>query len=144
MPQVSDKKQVWLEIRSSQQLGRQQEQDLLKVDGCYYLKAQTAHLLYREEGGQITHLRIQPDLVHIHRLGSLAGDLWFKLGDTRETRYDTPMGALLITVQTHEMSWLPGRQLYLHYALLSEGQLLSENQLTITIRERKSNEQSCE
>lgn len=107
----------------------------LTYEGTYYQKDQSAHLIYKEEGST-AHIRIGEGEVHVHRLGSLSGDLWFVLGDERDTRYETPYGRMILTVATDRLDWSPlEKRLFISYRLMAGEQLLSENEMTIKMED---------
>ena len=104
--------------------------------GTYQEKDGSAHLIYTEENGLKTHIRISPGLVHIHRFGELSGDLWFVEGEQRDTRYETPYGRMILTVDTEKLRWDQRHgELYLRYRLLAEDEPISKNEITIKIKE---------
>lgn len=111
------------------------ERQELCYEGAFYQKDKSTHLIYKEEGST-THIRIGEGEVHVHRLGNLSGDLWFVLGDERDTRYETPYGRMVLTVATDGMEWQSLEKiLSIRYRLMAEGQLLSENEMTIKLED---------
>lgn len=135
-------KPVALELETRRKADGEPAGDTLRAQGFYYQKEGAAHLVFKEGPTQNTHIRIGAGLVHVHRFGSLSGDLWFCEGSRRDTRYETPYGRLLLTVDTRQIHWDPqDLRLYIRYNLLDETRLLSENELTIRIRERKNDEE---
>ncbi len=123
-------------METVQRAGDQKEKQSLKASGNFYLKDGSAHLIYEEENSLKTHIRISDELVHIHRFGELSGDLWFVEGEQRDTRYETPYGRMMLTVETEKLRWdLRQMKLYLRYRLLAEEELISKNEITINIKE---------
>ena len=137
MRKPSESKKVDLILESSQKVDGEKEQSKIETQGTLYTKEGSTHILY-EENGTKTHIRISGETVHIHRLGALSGDLWFVLGDRRDTRYETPYGRMILTLDTHKLEWDAKKmRLYIRYNLLVEDQLASMNEMTITMKERK-------
>ncbi len=142
MQKTSESKKVDLLLISSQKVEGEREQSQTQAQGTLYVKEGSTHILY-EENGTKTHIRISGDTAHIHRLGELSGDLWFVRGDRRDTRYETPYGRMILTLDTHKLEWDPKKmRLYIRYNLLVEDQLASMNEMTITMKERNDNEES--
>lgn len=135
MPNELKNKKVTLTLTTSQKVDGQYDTDRLTAEGDLYFKADAVHLLYQENGTK-THIRINGKTVHVHRLGELSGDLWFVEGDERDTRYETPYGRMILTVDTHKIDWDPKKlKLFIRYNIKSEEQLLSMNEMTIEMRE---------
>ncbi len=133
MPQNEQK--VRVTMQTLQKADGQTDRQTLTYEGKYYQKDQSAHLIYKEEG-TTAHIRIGEAEVHVHRLGSLSGDLWFVRGDQRDTRYETPYGRMILTVDTGDLCWDPQKKrLEIRYRLLMEEQLLSENEMTIMMED---------
>lgn len=128
-------KPITLLLETSQKVGDQRDSDRITAAGMLYEKENSTHIIY-EENQTKTHIRISGDTVHIHRLGALSGDLWFVLGDQRDTRYETPYGRMLLTIDTHRIDWdLKAKSLYIRYNILTEGQLISMNEMKIKFEE---------
>lgn len=137
MQKPSESKKVDLILESSQKVDGEKEQSKIETQGTLYVKDGSTHIIY-EENGTKTHIRISGDTAHIHRLGELSGDLWYVLGDRRDTRYETPYGRMILTLDTHKLEWDAKKmRLYIRYNLLVEDQLASMNEMTITMKERK-------
>ncbi len=136
MQKTSESKKVDILLESSQKVDGEKEQTKTETQGTLYVKEGSTHILY-EENGTKTHIRISGETVHIHRLGELSGDLWFVEGDRRDTRYETPYGRMILTLDTHKLEWDAKKmRLYIRYNLLVEDQLASMNEMTITMKER--------
>lgn len=143
MQKTSENKKVELLLQTSQKVDGERETSEIRAQGTLYVKEGSTHILY-EESGTKTHIRISGDTAHIHRLGELSGDLWFVLGDRRDTRYETPYGRMILTLDTHKLEWDPKKmRLYIRYNLLVEDQLASMNEMTISMKEWNENEESC-
>lgn len=144
MQKTSESKKVDILLESSQKVDGEKEQTKTETHGTLYVKEGSTHILY-EESGTKTHIRISGDTAHIHRLGELSGDLWFVNGDRRDTRYETPYGRMILTLDTHKLEWDPKKmRLYIRYNLLVEDQLASMNEMTITMKERYEDEEPCQ
>lgn len=136
MQKTSESKKVDIFLDSSQKVDGEKEQTKTETQGTLYVKEGSTHILY-EENGTKTHIRISGETAHIHRLGELSGDLWFVEGDRRDTRYETPYGRMILTLDTHKLEWDAKKmRLYIRYNLLVEDQLASMNEMTITMKER--------
>ena len=134
---MQESKTVTLTLETSQKAEGQRDTQKTELQGTLWEKGETVHLIY-EEAGVKTHLRIQEGLVHIHRLGELSGDLWFADGEERDTRYETPYGRMMLTIHTHRIRWDRKKlSLFIRYNLLTDGQLLSMNEMTLKIREEQ-------
>lgn len=143
MQKPSESKKVSLVLTTSQKIDGQRDTDRMEAAGELYFKEDSVHLLYSENKTK-THIRISGNTVHVHRLGELSGDLWFVEGDVRDTRYETPYGRMLLTVDTHKIEWDPQKlRLHIRYNILSEEQLLSMNEMTVEMKEREEHEESC-
>jgi uncharacterized beta-barrel protein YwiB (DUF1934 family) len=140
MQQPTGNKKVLVVLTTSQKVDGQYDTDRMETAGDLYFKEDSVHLIYNEENTK-THIRISGQTVHVHRLGELSGDLWFVEGDERDTRYETPYGRMVLTVDTHKLNWDPKKlRLQIRYNILSNGDLLSMNEMTIEMREK--NEES--
>ena len=136
MPSNSENKSVKITMQTVQKAEGQVDRQSHSYEGKYYQKDQSYHLIYQEGEGRTAHLRISPGEVHVHRLGDLSGDLWFVAGDERDTRYETPYGRMILTVDTKKLNWDENtRRLEIAYRLLAEEQLLSENEMIITMED---------
>ena len=129
-------KKVTVQMETVQRAGDQREKQTVTAPGNFYLKDGSAHLIYEEENGLKTHIRISDELVHIHRFGELSGDLWFVEGEQRDTRYETPYGRMMLTVDIEKLRWDQRlMKLYLRYRILAEDEPVSKNEITINIKE---------
>ena len=137
MPKPLENKKVNIVLSTSQKVDGQYDTDRLEAEGDLYFKEDAVHLIYQQAGTK-THIRINGDTVHVHRLGELSGDLWFVEGDERDTRYETPYGRMVLTVVTHKIEWDAKKmRLFIRYNITSAEQLLSMNEMTIEMREIK-------
>ena len=133
---MSERKKVTVVLSTSQKVGDQREQERTELEGELFEKESSTHLLYSESNTK-THIRISGDTVHVHRLGELSGDLWFVDGDERDTRYETPYGRMMLTIKAHKVDWDAKRmRLYIRYNILTDGQLISMNEMTVEMKER--------
>lgn len=140
MQQPTGNKKVLVVLTTSQKVDGQYDTDRMETAGDLFFKEDSVHLIYNEANTK-THIRISGQTVHVHRLGELSGDLWFVEGDERDTRYETPYGRMVLTVDTHKLNWDPKKlRLQIRYNILSNGDLLSMNEMTIEMREK--NEES--
>lgn len=136
MPSNSENKSVRITMQIVQRAEGQSDRQSHTYIGTFYQKDQSYHLIYQEGQGRKAHIRIGGGEVHVHRLGDLSGDLWFVEGDERDTRYETPYGRMILTVKTNRLCWDAGAcRLEISYQLLAEGQLLSENEMIITMED---------
>lgn len=132
---MPESKKVSVLLETSQKIDGEREQSRIEAEGALYVKEGSTHILY-EENGTKTHVRITGNTAHIHRLGELSGDLWFVEGDRRDTRYETPYGRMILTIDTHKMDWdAKAMRLYIRYNVLTEDQLVSMNEMTIKMKE---------
>ena len=135
MPKPLENKKVTLVLSTSQKVDKQYDTDRMEAVGDLYFKEDSVHLIYNENNTK-THIRISGDMVHVHRLGELSGDLWFVEGDERDTRYETPYGRMILTIETHKIEWDAKKmRLFIRYNIKSGDQLLSMNEMTIEMRE---------
>lgn len=143
MQNVTDNgKKMALTILTGQKIDGRRENDRIETMADVYQREQSVHILYQENQTK-THIRITGKTVHIHRLGALSGDLWFVEGAERDTRYETPYGRMMLTLDTHRIDWdEKKRRLYIRYNVLTDGALVSMNEITIEIKERKQYEKS--
>lgn len=138
MQQVSAGKAVTVQLETVQNVQGRTERESFTYTGELYNKEGTVHLIYKETENQTAHIRIDGTLAHIHRFGELSGDLWFVKGEQRDTRYETPYGRMILTVDTALLRWDPvGRRLEIHYRLLAGEELLSKNEIIMKIKERE-------
>ena len=132
---MPENKKVTLILLTSPKVDGQYDTDRLETAAELYLKEDKVHILYTENGTK-THIRIDGKTVHVHRLGELSGDLWFVEGDERDTRYETPYGRMLLTLDTHKVEWDAKKlKLHIRYNIKSDEQILSMNEMTIEMRE---------
>ncbi len=137
MQNLSENKKVTLVLTTGQKVDGQHETDRMEAQGELFIKEESVHLIYSENNTK-THIRISGKTVHVHRLGELSGDLWFVEGDVRDTRYETPYGRMILTIDTHKIEWdVKKLRLYIRYNILTEEQLISMNEMTIQMKERK-------
>ena len=140
MQNSTGSKPVALTILTGQKIDGRRESDRIEIAGDVYLKENSVHIIYKESNTK-THIRISGQTVHVHRLGELSGDLWFVEGDERDTRYETPYGRMTLTLDTHRIDWDAKKlRLYIRYNILTEGQLVSMNEMTIEMKERNEHE----
>ncbi len=140
MQKLSGGKPVTILLETSQKVDGQREQEQIETTGVLYQKEDSVHILYEEQKTK-THVRISGKTAHVHRLGELSGDLWFVEGDRRDTRYETPYGRMILTLDTHRLDWdAKQMRLYIRYNILTEDQLVSMNEMTIKMKERKEDE----
>jgi uncharacterized beta-barrel protein YwiB (DUF1934 family) len=133
--EMQENKKVSILLETSQKAEGERDQNRIECQGTLYVKEGSTHILYEEQGTK-THIRISGDTAHIHRLGELSGDLWFVQGDRRDTRYETPYGRMILTLDTHKLDWDPKQmRLYIRYNILTEDQLISMNEMTIKMKE---------
>lgn len=136
MQQPTGSKKVLVVLTTRQKVDGQYDTDRMETAGDLYFKEDSVHLIYNEANTK-THIRISGQTVHVHRLGELSGDLWFVEGDERDTRYETPYGRMVLTIDTHKLNWDPQKlRLQIRYNILSNGDLLSMNEMTIEMREQ--------
>ena len=133
---MSESKSVSIVMTTSQKVDDQREEQTARFTGTLWPKGDSTHIIYQENNTK-THIRIGPDLVHIHRLGELSGDLWFVEGEERDCRYQTPYGCMMLTLHTHRIRW-DKHKLQIRYNILVEGQLASMNEMTIEMKENKN------
>lgn len=132
---MQNEQKVRVVMNTLQRADGQTDRQTLTYEGRYYQKDQSAHLIYKEEQST-AHIRIGQGEVHVHRLGSLSGDLWFVAGDQRDTRYETPYGRMILTVDTTDLQWNSEEKLLsIRYRLMMEEQILSENEMTIKMED---------
>ena len=107
------------------------------ASGCFYAR-------YREAAGETgqapvqTTLKAAADRISIHRSGGRSSHMIFENGKNYSCHYDTGMGTLFLDISTQFLSASfgeTGGSACLHYLLLCDGRLLSEHEVSITIKE---------
>ena len=93
-------------------------------------------------GGQITKETDRMGGLDWSRINPATGPVFVE-GAERDTRYETPYGRMMLTLDTHRIDWdEKKRRLYIRYNVLTDGALVSMNEITIEIKERKQYEKS--
>lgn len=113
-----------------------------RVQGQYFFRGECRYLLYKEpdpssETDTDNILKIRDGLVELRRSGAIRSRMLFETGKTHTAVYMTPYGSLPLEVRTEEIRcfWSDNiGSLSLCYCLLSEGILLSQNRISIKIR----------
>lgn len=114
----------------------------IKVQGKYFMRDGSRYLLYEEsdpDTGSITHsvLKVKDCLAELTRKGAVCSHMLFAAGKTCRADYVTPYGSFPLEVRTEDIKSLwsdSGGTLQLTYCLLSENKLLSQNRLSVKIR----------
>lgn len=97
---------VMLSLRSTQRYGEQEAEVLeLTTEGTMEFRNGGWDISYRESAltgleGVTTSFRVEPGQITLKRTGSLKSEMVFRQGDSHDSLYEMPFGALLMTVET--------------------------------------------
>lgn len=129
---------------SGTQLNENGQKLLTEIDaeGQYFERGGCRYILYDETDPEtmlttVNTLKFKENTLELSRRGSITSRMVFETGKTHRTSYITAYGTLILDISTEVMSgfWSEsGATVHIHYRLLTEGSLLSENELKIKIR----------
>ncbi len=112
------------------------------VQGNFTYGQDSYTIRYKESGegyeGCYVTLTVEGQKVTMHRKGALTTDMIIEKGKCHTCAYATPVGIMDLGVFGNEVKsdvTGPGGKLSFSYSLSAGGEHLSENQLTITIKE---------
>lgn len=114
--------------------------------GDYYNKNGKHYVLYdevdMEEGETIKNrIKMTPDKIEVVKSGSMNGQLIFEKGKNHLTYYDTPMGSLLMGVNTNSIRMMEEEdhiKATVRYSLEINYDHISDCEITIDVRSRQS------
>lgn len=113
--------------------------------GDYYHKNGKHYILYDEidleEGETIKNrIKMTPDKIEVVKSGSLNGQLIFEKGKNHLTYYDTPMGSLLMGVNTNSIRMIEEEnhiKATVRYSLEVNYDHISNCEITIDVRSKE-------
>ena len=114
----------------------------IAAEGQYFERGGCRYILYNETDPEtmlttVNTLKFKENILELSRRGSITSRMVFETGKTHRTSYITAYGTLILDISTEVMSgfWSEsGATVHICYRLLTEGSLLSENELKIKIR----------
>ncbi|MCX7780304.1 MAG: DUF1934 domain-containing protein [Negativicutes bacterium] len=117
----------------------------LVTAGRHYTKNGVNYITYEETElsgmeGTTTLLKIYPSHVVVVRMGSIEHKQEFRLGEKTYSTYVTPVGSMKMAMHTHKLNLSAqgiNRVIQIGYELEIDGQWLSSNELSVTIREEQ-------
>lgn len=118
-----------------------------KVEGQYFERNGNRYLLYEErdsDTGTVTKntIKIEESAVEISRNGHISSRMVFRPGETHRTGHVTPYGILTLDIYTESLKsvWEENNGiLQVAYRLYAEGNLLSDNKLSVKVTAREKN-----
>lgn len=119
----------------------------LTAVGRQYAKNGINYITYHETElsgmeGTTTLLKVTEDCVAVIRMGKIEHKQEFRLGEKTYSTYITPYGQMKMAATTNRLDLaydgVRGK-IYVEYELEIDGQLQSYNELTIDIREERTN-----
>ena len=112
----------------------------LEQDGnSYTLSYQESELTGLE--GTLTTFQVEPDCITLLRMGEFNSQMVFQPGRRHFSMYDTPYGALSISVNTRKMRAAlddHGGQIEIDYAIEIDHAVAGENAFHIDVREKEA------
>lgn len=111
-------------------------------EGQYFERGDCRYILYDETDPETrlttgNTLKFRDHMLELSRRGGITSRMVFETGRTHRTSYTTAYGTLILDISTEVMSefWSEsGATVHICYRILTEGSLLSENELKIKIR----------
>lgn len=138
------KRQVLITIKGLQtnELGEQDTQELVTV-GEFFRKNQAYYLLYKETeisgmAGTTTSVKVEGERVILNRMGSAQMKQIFQVGASHQCNYVTPHGRLHLQVLSSQVDvdlTEVGGSINLEYELTIGAEKVSDNKLSITVKE---------
>lgn len=137
-------KPILVEVKSTQRdLAGEDTVIELVSPGKYYEKNNAKYIIYDESevtgmDGVRTTIKLLPEEIYLIRNGKVNARNEYKLGQTNEAVYHTPLGDLHMAVKTHEMAINVTEgcgTVHLGYDISIEGEWMFYNQLDIKLRE---------
>lgn len=112
--------------------------------GDYYNKNGKHYIIYEEvdmeEGDRIKNrIKMTPDKIEVVKTGSLNGQLIFEKGKNHMSYYDTPMGSLLMGVNTNSIHMTEEEdhiKATVRYSLEINYDHISDCEITIDVRSK--------
>ena len=110
--------------------------DYEEKDGCIYI-------FYEEAEGQEPEavcrnlIKIEGSVLEVTKRGPISSRMVFEAGKLHRTDYATPYGTLRLEVSTRRLTLSlqeDGAEAHLEYTLISEGRLLSDCALSLSLR----------
>ncbi len=134
------KKDVYIEIKSTQQYSDDKESMQEKTRGVFYKKDEKFYLIYEEKDSGIeksqTTLKISPDgSIAIIRTGSVKTNMVFKENESHNSVYLTPYGKFDISVTTNKLKADINENnlnIELDYTMEIKGMACSQNHLSLS------------
>ena len=131
-----------IQVVSLQRDARQEETTLRRTySGALRSLPQGPALAYTETDEQGADTRVllasEAEGIRLRREGLCSTDLLLAPGQERASAYETPYGAMELTVRTHEAVWLADGQrvrVRLRYDVYVAGELLSQNEIRVACR----------
>ena len=108
-------------------------------EGEYTLSYQESELTGLE--GTLTTFQVEPDCITLLRMGEFNSQMVFQPGRRHFSMYDTPYGALSISVNTRKMRAAlddHGGQIEIDYAIEIDHAVAGENAFHIDVREKEA------
>lgn len=137
-------KEVIISVTGTQlnEYGEVDFQELITT-GSYYLKNGAYFIIYSESevsgmSGTTTFLKAEPDRVTLNRTGTSQQKQVFESGQRHRANYFTPFGVMYIAITPSivEVNLTDaGGSINLEYVLEVENEKISDNKLSLTVRE---------
>ncbi len=134
--------QAMITIKSILQSEGDREETELATKGSYRFSRECSLLRYEESEatgffGAVTEVRVEEHCVTITRTGEVQSSLVLEPGKKHFCHYAMPFGEMTIGVSAHALSNTldaQGGMLSMHYTIDLFGSVLSENEITLTVK----------
>lgn len=137
-----DKKAI-ITVKGTQQATDNVDRIELITEGKYYKKGNNYYIFYDESEisgmkGNSTAIKIEPEKIVMTRFGNNSTKMIFEKDLSHTAEYETPYGDILLNITSKKVradfSEIGG-ELYIKYLLGAENQLLSTNEIRVSVRE---------
>ncbi len=140
------KRNVIISIHSRQCLDGQEDTVVQEAEGLLARAGAGWTLAYREGensglGDTKTILRLEPERVTLTRLGELNSRMVFQVGVPHTSPYETPYGAIPLTVRTHRLETAleeEGGTIEIDYQIELGGGAAGVNRLRLQVRKKEN------
>lgn len=138
-------KAVIVILKSSQSNGDETQDMEVMTDGEYYVRGEKKYVIFEEVLEESmppvkTMLKLMPKKAVLTRKGPVEYQMEFERGKKNITYYNTPMGNLVLEIETEEIEVaLEEHSLDVHirYLLEMDGEPLSSCSIEIRVKEKK-------
>ena len=138
-------KSVTVVLKSRQSNGDETQDMEVMTDGEFYVRGEKKYLIFEEILEESmppvkTMLKLLPEKAVLTRKGPVEYQMEFECGKKNITYYNTPMGNLVLEIDTEEIDVVQEEhslQVNIHYLLEMDGEPLSCSSIEICVKEKK-------